>query len=92
VPAVGGDDAPIDLGGRVHDGEDRVALVGAAVGIVGALLLTRSMSGFLYGVRPADPLTFVGVSFALMGAALLATYLPARKAARTDPLLALRAE
>ena len=69
-----------------------VALVGAAVGIVGALLLTRSMSGFLYGVRPADPLTFVGVSFALMGAALLATYLPARKAARTDPLLALRAE
>lgn len=69
-----------------------VALLGAAVGVVGALLLTRSMSGFLYGVRAADPLTFAGVSVALIGAALLATYLPARRASRTDPLLALRAE
>ena len=69
-----------------------VALTGAAIGIAGALLLTRSMSGFLYGVRPADPLTFVGVSLVLIVAALLATYLPARKASRTDPLLALRTE
>ena len=69
-----------------------VALTGAAIGVVGALLLTRSMSGFLYGVRPADPLTFVGVSLVLTGAALVATYLPARRASRTDPLLALRAE
>jgi putative ABC transport system permease protein len=69
-----------------------VALVGAAIGIVGALLLTRSMSGLLYGVRAADPLTFVGVSVSLMGAALLATYIPARKASRTDPLRALRGE
>ena len=69
-----------------------VALIGAAIGIAGALLLTRSMSGFLYGVRPADPLTFVGVSFTLIGTALLATYLPARRASQTDPLLALRSE
>lgn len=69
-----------------------VALFGATVGIAGALFLTRSMSGFLYGVRAADPLTFVGVSLTLMAAALVATYLPARKASRTDPLLALRAE
>jgi len=69
-----------------------VALIGATIGIIGALLLTRSMSGFLYGVRPSDPLTFVGVSLTLIAAALLATYLPARKASQTDPLLALRAE
>ena len=69
-----------------------VALTGAAIGIVGALLLTRSMSGFLYGVRAADPLTFAGVSVVLIGAGLVATYLPARKASCTDPLLALRSE
>jgi hypothetical protein len=61
-----------------------VALTGAAIGVVGALLLTRSMSGFLYGVRPGDPLTFAGVSLVLVGAALIATYLPARRASRTD--------
>ena len=69
-----------------------VALLGAAAGFAGALLLTRSMSGFLYGVRASDPLTFAGVSLLLIGAALVATYVPARRAARTDPLLALRAE
>lgn len=69
-----------------------VALLGAAAGFAGALLLTRSMSGFLYGVRASDPLTFAGVSLLLIGAALVATYFPARRAARTDPLLALRAE
>jgi putative ABC transport system permease protein len=75
----------------VHEGIS-VALTGAAAGIVGALLLTRSMSSFLYGVRPGDPLTFAGVLTLLIGAAFVATYLPARRASRTDPLLALRAE
>lgn len=69
-----------------------VALAGAAVGILGAMLLTRSMSSFLYGVGAHDPLTFIGVSLVLVGTALFATYLPARKASRTDPLLALRAQ
>jgi len=69
-----------------------VAVAGAAVGVAGALLLTRSMASFLYGVRPSDPLTFVGVSGLLLGAALLASFLPARRAARTDPLVALRGE
>jgi ABC-type antimicrobial peptide transport system permease subunit len=69
-----------------------VALTGSTIGIAGALLLTRSMSSLLYGVRPTDPLTFGGVCLVLVGAALVATYLPARRASRTDPLLALRAE
>jgi putative ABC transport system permease protein len=69
-----------------------VALTGAGVGIGGALLLTRSMAGMLYGVQPSDPLTFLAVSAVLVLAALVATYLPARSAARTDPLLALRAD
>jgi predicted permease len=75
----------------VRDGMS-AALIGAGVGVVAALLLTRSMSTFLYGVRPSDPLTFAAVSLLLIGAALIATYLPARRASRTDPLLALRAE
>jgi putative ABC transport system permease protein len=69
-----------------------LALTGAAVGMTAALLLTRSMSSLLYGVRAADPMTFVGVSLLLMGAALVATYLPARRASRTDPLVALRTD
>jgi putative ABC transport system permease protein len=67
-----------------------VALAGAAVGLAGALLLTRSMASLLYGVTAKDPLTFGVVSLALIGVALVATYLPARQAARTDPLRALR--
>jgi putative ABC transport system permease protein len=69
-----------------------VALAGAAVGLAGALLLTRSMASLLYGVTAKDPLTFGVVSLTLIGVALLATYLPARQAARTDPLRALRGD
>ncbi|MFL5613396.1 MAG: ABC transporter permease [Gemmatimonadaceae bacterium] len=69
-----------------------VALAGAGAGILGALGVTRSMSSLLYGVGTRDPATFVGVAMVLVTTALFATYLPARKASRTDPLLALRAE
>ena len=69
-----------------------VALTGAALGVVGSLLLTRSMTSFLYGVKASDPLTLLGVSCILTAAALLATYIPARGAARTDPLHALRSD
>lgn len=65
---------------------------GAIIGIAGALVLTRSMSSLLYGVTPADPVTFLAVAAILTAVALVATYLPARAAARTDPLLALRSE
>lgn len=69
-----------------------LALAGAAVGLVGALIVSRSIAGLLYGVRPADPLTFAGVAVLLMGVALLASYIPARRAIWVDPLVGLRYE
>ena len=65
---------------------------GIVLGIAVALALTRVMSALLFGVGPADPLTYVAVSAALGAVALLATYLPARRASRVDPIVALRAE
>ena len=69
-----------------------VALAGAAVGLVAALLLTRLMAGILYGVRPSDPVTYACVAVVLLLIALTASWIPARRAARIDPMKALRAE
>jgi len=68
------------------------ALAGATVGVVSALLLSQLMAKMLYGVRPSDPVTFGGVAVILGLAALLATCVPARKATRIEPILALRNE
>lgn len=69
-----------------------LALVGAAVGLVCALIVSHLMASLLYGVRPTDPFTFVGVVLLLIAVALLACYIPARYATRVDPMTALRYE
>jgi putative ABC transport system permease protein len=69
-----------------------LAVTGIAVGGGGALLLTRLMEGLLFEVKPADPLTFGVVSGILAGIALLASYIPGRRATQVDPVVALRAE
>jgi putative ABC transport system permease protein len=69
-----------------------LALAGLALGLAAAFAGTRLLEGFLYGTRRTDPLTFVTVSGLLLAVALLASYLPARTAARVDPLRALRHE
>jgi len=70
----------------------RLAGLGAVIGIGASLLLTRLMQGVLYGVAPTDPLTFVGVVVALLVVAALASWIPALRATRVDPLVALRSE
>ena len=69
-----------------------LAIAGAAVGLVGALIVSHLMAGLLYGVRPTDPVTFASVALLLIVVALLACYIPARRAIRVDPLVALRHE
>ena len=69
-----------------------LALVGSAVGLVSAFMLARLMTKLLYGVAPTDPATFAGVAALLIAVALLACYIPARRAMRIDPVIAMRCE
>jgi putative ABC transport system permease protein len=69
-----------------------LALAGAVVGLAGALAATRVMSSILYGVRPNDPATFAAVAVVLCAVALVANFIPARRAMRVDPMVALRHE
>jgi putative ABC transport system permease protein len=70
----------------------KLALIGLGVGLLGAIALTRLMGALLYEIKPNDPLTYLIVSLVLMGVALMACWLPARRATRVDPMMALRSE
>jgi ABC-type antimicrobial peptide transport system permease subunit len=94
-----------EIGIRVALGADRravvalvvrqgltLALAGVAIGLAAALGLTHFIAGMLYGVRPTDPITYVLACLLLGGVALLACYIPARRATKVDPMVALRYE
>jgi ABC-type antimicrobial peptide transport system permease subunit len=84
--------APGVLAGAVVLRGLRYAAIGVAIGLAGALAVTRVMRTLLFGVSATDPLTFAALSLFLVLVAVVASYLPARSAARTDPMVALRSE
>jgi ABC-type antimicrobial peptide transport system permease subunit len=83
---------PADLHRLVMGEGVRLALAGIAAGATGAVLLTRSMTSLLFGVKPFEPSLFAALAAGLTAVVILACYIPARRATRVDPMIALRYE
>ena len=83
---------PHNMLGLVLSQGARLAIIGIAVGLGAAFATTRLMNGFLYGIGALDPLTFLAVSLLLASTALLVSYIPARRAMKVNPMIALRYE
>ena len=83
---------PRDVLGMILGQGMRTILIGIAIGTAGSLALTRGIRSLLFGVTATDPLTFIAVIFLLFGTALLACFIPARRATKVDPMVALRYE
>ena len=96
VAALAGAAGGMVLGRYIDLGHARrVIWISAAIlaaGVAGALAVTRFLSSLLYGIKPTDPLTYIAVSLLLTSVALLASYIPARRATGVDPVVALRYE
>ncbi len=92
VQPYGNDDSRLALVLPVPRQGLLTAVIGVAVGIAGAIGLTRTFQSFLFGLSPTDPLTFAAVVLLLILVVLLACYIPARRASKVDPMTALRCE
>jgi predicted permease len=84
--------SPRNVLGMVVGGGAKLAVMGIFIGAAGALVLTQFIRSFLFGINPSDPPTFLGISLILAGVAMLASYVPARRAMKVDPNTALRHE